>query len=776
MPLLKDDTNLSTATGYLMRWRFEKTPPYEPLQLPRINYGFKYQSEFMRVPVNGLPFPMITMRDGMQGLVMEIRDIRARVRIYNLLWESKPIELILPIWTLQGGTKIYGGPKSWTLDVQVPIPDFSDTSDALLKSSQLEDTINAFLRITLSGNMSWLPRDFFTAVGQNGERIHSVTRTIIHGLHTAGMLEGVMNKPHFTIQDMLARCTPITRATAGNWTSCGLIYFVHYVLPDNSAYLYIGKTRNLVSRLETYRRSEINTKDPSYNGLHAKTRRNAIKKTMAPLCILPSMEDYKKLQGIVEQVFTSLLGTYRRDLIGFADKVNMLDRFVDDESSSARKGRMTDIEHCKVFMAITEKAFAKTGFECGVTWPGFGVSQGMNWQSPLPEWGNKWDCEPTIWLRADSFAVDSADGNTFPIANIRRSKRMLTHWIDKGSKPRGDTWYRAVWFANSYHGPAAMYVTLDSNQVCKSRDHIDDKLYPPEGATTWISWETRLDWGVHERAWSRLPDIAPYNDWDRARSWALKVEWKDKSGADRVRYMQSTRSLTTRKDDEGSIIGLSTYEIGLAISHYLFNDERRSNRPWVNKIDGYLEVRRLDMDCLTWTTSFKDQQKVHSGPYPPPNGNLRSDAVILINMKEQCRDILVIDEDGSCTSLAAFGVKGARRKKCDTCYMVNADLGECTKEDGNVVCTHCRAMFNRPACTWTRGISNKADSTWPRLLASNNQINQKRRKLLIDMKGEDDDTGAVFSTNYIDIRSTMTDKQQEELEGIAETLRDEEDD
>jgi hypothetical protein len=181
-----------------MRWRFEETPPEEPVQLPRRSYSCEYryynQPNLMKCRPLGsyLSGIGITMRKGMQGLVVEIRGCLAHVRLFNIMHDGKPVEVIIPTWTLQGESRPYYNQSAWRLDVSLPIPSFP-IAPPPTQTGLMAATIEIFIRITQSENMTWLPPAFCKATGDDGQRIPSIRE---RGIAVSHYILGDSRKPN----------------------------------------------------------------------------------------------------------------------------------------------------------------------------------------------------------------------------------------------------------------------------------------------------------------------------------------------------------------------------------------------------------------------------------------------------------------------------------------------------------------------------------------------------------------------------------------------------
>jgi hypothetical protein len=781
MPWLRGDTNLAGATGHLAQWRREQAPPKEAFVIPRVGYGFEFIGPDYQAPVNNLPFKKITVKKGMHGLVLEIRQNEAHVRFLNLCWKNVPLTAIIPTARIRGGTKKYEGPNEWgiSLDVKPPSSANIDLTPREYPTSSgglLASAISTYLELVLRLAPRWLPEQYVDQVGLNGENIQDITQKLLRAVDKAGLLTSVFAKSDgFTVDDMVSNGQAITEENKDDWEGECIIYFILYEEDPDKSYLYVGKSRNVPSRLYQYRFDTTSPRSKSYNSKHMRLRRSANEIHMCALCIFDSQEEYTELHGIAEQVFTSLLETYRKAILAAGRSSTILDRMSSEVGNIKRNWSM-DVEHCVFFQQITQLTLQKTGFQGGVlSSEAFGVDEGMNWKSPLPEAASFFNCEPILYLREDAFDIDATTGDTYPVANFRRSKKLLNHW----GRQTGDIAV-AGWYRTGSSKEHQLAIVLKAPVKFSDIDSLDDTELPAQNALVWTTFEARLDWKPHEKGYARLPEIAPYNDWDRANGWAFRIDWTDSKGQPRRRYIQAGQaSMRTSESAPAGTLGASThYANGIAMSHWLFGDSRVSNQPWVFRIPTIMNVRTIVRNCLDWTIMIKTPQRGDTGPIRPPNGNLKPEGTRLTEMINLSGNYLVVDPTGDTTVAPSRpGGWGKKRTKCDACYM--AGYKNCERKGTKKVCRGCEEVFGRPRCTYTQGVLNGTrpqtpgqndQATWKALVEENDLLNQKRRRLLLDQCPLKylEDTASTYHTTYITAQSTMTSADRRQLEDIAE--------
>lgn len=144
--------------------------------------------------------------------------------------------------------------------------------------------------------------------GALGSKIPWITATVMQGIKKAGLLK-VLNNPQFTIQQLVASAV-LDCSYEGAQKQAG-IYFRFYSAPNTNqsgprkdCSLYVGQSWDLHARCKRWISGE----------LHKKLRGRADSIQMRALCPLDSVfyDDHK---FIIEQLFTSLLQTYREDAL-----------------------------------------------------------------------------------------------------------------------------------------------------------------------------------------------------------------------------------------------------------------------------------------------------------------------------------------------------------------------------------------------------------------------------------------------------------------------------
>jgi hypothetical protein len=234
------------------------------------------------------------------------------------------------------------------------------------------------------------------------------------------------------------------------------------------------------------------------------------------LCALPAND---KTLFIVEQLFTLLLETYSPRVLRFSPET-IKDKTQDVGQDIGNSVAM--MEYAYYLSKVAEAAKAETG------WPGacqsrggdFGAEQGLNWSSPFMELGGY---IPVIWTRTltpDRERYIFRRG--FPIMKTHASRMVF-------------------------------YISKSEETVFVHQ--LGPKVYGPEDkAQVSLIAEVMINGKPHPNPWSRLMGLELWDDWLKANSVALAVEW-EKDGKRERKYLQSAGHYVVADDSvPGSII------------------------------------------------------------------------------------------------------------------------------------------------------------------------------------------------------------------------------
>jgi hypothetical protein len=522
---MKDVDALSHTAGTFRDIRDGRIPPPP-------TFGFRVLKAFTSPILKSKFLP------GMQGRVLKCEDDGAYVEVRDLFdVDGKPLKDWIHRKAIEIGTKPYG---TWQVDTRLIPRTASKLTPKELALLNKEDSkhlalaISTFLQTLAKTRPNCLTsEDLKRLGGEGGTRIPWMTTVIVEGVKKAGLLP-TLNNPQFTIQE-LAHNAIFDCASHQNRNDAGF-YFRRYIMPSpnqpkKGCILYTGQSGDLETRHRSY--SLPSSKQ------HAEWIANSDSVDMRALCLAPKVF-YFEHRFIVEQLFTSLLQTYRKVLF------EKMSGAVVDTQLSYHNCNFQEME------LIANEAAKLSGWTGAVRrksfWSDYFVScEGANYQSPISEAGMH---ESSQWLRTDG-SMPGKSGEAIPISNfIRAAPKRATLSKDTNGK---------LLVIHSIARPGVEDKAGYSFRITRTalNDSVfDDIAWPAEGTFYNVKFEVRLDWKPHPYSWARLPLYGPFEDWDRANSWALCIEWTDKTGQHRSRYLHCERPFIVIDDlSNGSMQG-----------------------------------------------------------------------------------------------------------------------------------------------------------------------------------------------------------------------------
>lgn len=447
------------------------------------------------------------------------------------------------------GTKLYG---DWSMDVcNIPrAPSkFTEAENALFKDPKCQHLalgISTFLRKLAETNPDCLMEaDLKRLGGTSGNNVTWITTRVLIGVQKAGLL-GVLNNPQFTMEELEANANLNCEQFIGQ-DKAG-IYFRRYIglkpTPNRSKKplsLYVGQTVDFYKRCQSWASSSKQHED-------VKAQSGPVK--MLALCRLEK-DFYKEHKFIVEQLFTSLLQTYKQAL---------LDRNPDfgDDRGKFHMNNCCDMD--KIASAAAKESKWTGAVQRISFWAGsYSACAGLNHQSPISEARLH---EPNTWLESRGFVQDKKDpSKSFPISNftcvVPKKMTVLDPTPKMSSK---NNWFIVFdvknWETNEY--------CLRITQALPDDFSSNSEDFPINNSYYNITIEVRTDWKPHPYSWARLPLIGPFMDWDRANSWAININWVSPSGEYRVKYFHCLRpymKMTSKSD-----AAIQPYARGIEVS------------------------------------------------------------------------------------------------------------------------------------------------------------------------------------------------------------------
>jgi hypothetical protein len=494
--------------------------PLSNLSRPRV--GFQVIQHF--ISPKGIRF-----LPGMQGQVIKREGNGVYVQVVDLFdadgnflkaWISEKVVDI--------GTKLYG---TWKIDVcNIPrAPSHLTAAELSLlndpNSKHLALSISTFLKKLVQTKPECLTDDNFQRLGgATGSKIPYITTIVIKGIQKAGLISVLSNR-QFTIQGLetAASLDCTDRAARGE----SGFYFRRYIEPNTdpetdrskkACSFYIGQSHDLNARHHGWLQSG-----------HEELVQRSDHIAMRALCRVDTAF-YQDHKYIVEQIFTSLFQTY---------KPTLLNRNVDlnDDSATFHQKNCADMD--KIATAAANESGWTGALQRESFWKtSYASCTGLNVQTPMAEAPTH---DPSVWLRTDGWMPDIDDPTkSIPVSNFRRDKpKKMTVLSASGSAASQDDYFLIFALQSEINKDYRMRVT----KTLSGGLSADGVEWPAAGSFFTVNFEVRTDWKPHPYSWARLPLVGPFEDWDRANSWAMSINWVDLSGKNRTKYVHCERPL-----------------------------------------------------------------------------------------------------------------------------------------------------------------------------------------------------------------------------------------
>jgi hypothetical protein len=678
-------------SGHTKLWN-EIRDGRKPSEIPRPTFGFRVTKPFTSPKLKSRFMP------GMQGQVLHCEGPGAYVQVRDLFDAGgQPLKDWISRDAIEIGTTIYG---TWEIDVcQVPRTSSRLTSKEvdLLNDpncKHLALSISTFLLTLAKTNPEALTSETLDRLGgPSGSKVPWITARVVDGIKQAGLLR-VLNNPVFTMKELMDKA--VLDCSSSTARSKSGFYFRRYIEPNpgqskKHCSLYIGQAADLNNRYSTW-----------MQGGHEDLKVRSESIAMRAICLVQRVfyDDHKY---IVEQLFTSLLQTYQGALF---DKSRTVD--LGDAQGNYH------LKHCYDMNKIATAAAKESGWTGGILrksfWEGsFATCAGLNYQTPLAE-APKY--EQSVWLRTDGYMPDLENaGKSIPISNFTREVPKKMTVVIPSAKSSSQDKFFIVFSLVSDNKDYAMRISRTlSNDPTK-----DGMEWPAKDTYFNLTFEVRRDWKPHPFSWARLPLIGPFEDWDRANSWALSVNWIDPSGQHRSKYLHCERPhKMMNTDSDGSI---QAYARGIEVIHWLYNERIPADKQhrWLQVVP-MASVKAIKHDHVSQKVTFEAAKPVTT---TAPISSLRKHPDVIRDEMEG-RGVhgdmglanvgLTMPEARQATT-AKFG----NRSKCDTCMFFARNTGSpqgCVLNE-NKVCENCRRIFGRPCCSWTPGIPTVSHGARP---------------------------------------------------------------
>ncbi|EAT80620.1 hypothetical protein HBH56_142540 [Parastagonospora nodorum] len=693
--------------------------------LVRPTVGFRVTHEYTSPSLNREFFP------GMQGRVLLVEEDSAYVECRDLFQTDKTfLKDWISLKAIKMGTKLYGTWEIDTCNIPRTISKLTANEAGALRSSKYQHLalgISTFLKVLVDTHPGSLTDDSFAKLGKAGSNIPYLTANVIIGIERAG-LANILNKPDFTVQDLVSKAT-LNCSKVEEAHQSGFYFRCYITTPkpnQNACSLYVGQSHDLYNRYHGWKQ-----------GGHEELIEKSHSIEMRALCLVdPSF--YQDNKYIIEQLFTSLLQTYKEALTGVAGQLN------EDQINFHKKNHS---EMDKVAKAAAKLSKWTGAVQRDSFWKAsFATCAGLNYQSPISEAPTH---EPSVWLRQDGWMPNVDDPTeSIKIANFTREvPKKMTVLIPGKTSASQDKSFIIFALVSDVNKDYRFRI----NRTLPGGPSSDGVEWPAEGSFFNVTFEVRLDWKPHPFSWARLPLVGPFQDWDRANSWAISINWEDAGGNHRSKYLHCERPLKmVHSDEPGSF---TPYANGIEVIHWLFNERIPADQQhsWL-RTPPMAAVKVVKYDHVDQMITFEAGTGVTTSA-PIPNNRLDPDDIenqlkgLGVHGDFQLRNVGLSQAESRASITRFGGQKLGTRNKCDSCMFLNLNTGlngsnKCEVKSGKV-CENCRVLYGRPVCSWTPGIPAVYHPSQPtglgnsfkQLEAQGDATNALRRKALNGLPG-----------------------------------------
>ena len=477
-------------------------------------------------------------------------------------------------------------------EVHVYIPDpVVRASQVLNQGNTTKDPLRRALEqlaVAFRDNIAlcpWFPPWFIDRLKVDDQR-----RNLVDAIYV-GMIpavRSVLNRPNFTIRQLMQALVPIN---PNDTRPCvyTIIYW-NFKNGDSKPRQYMGKAKIPGQRdAEHVRESE---RDRSKKSVHYSAAKNARNRIMG---VVSYIDEYHA-RAVAEQFFVNLFQCHCSNV--FAQSTTLQTRSdgttphgeLDDASDSAAKYAM-DKEQATKLTRIADAALRSVGFPAGSSRDTYGAGDGLNWNAPVAEMFNR---EKIIWVR-QAFINQNLDCYRRQPTKVRENAKYTKHvWIAGETKSKST-------LGGTGGGNFFPSLPIDMQNV-------------PEGSWVYPIIEMTRDGSPHHLNFTRLPSVGPWADWDKARSWALKLEWEDSDGLWQSCYLAASRvfEMRARATNAAYIThepgAYNTYAHGIAIYRYLNQiDVQQLGRPNWQYDYGLARIKRQYFDFRTQTLRVQEE-------------------------------------------------------------------------------------------------------------------------------------------------------------------------
>lgn len=496
----------------------------------------------------------------------------------NLAHVSPPRRGWVPPGALQvGKNRKY---DDLTIDVRLPSIQPLQAGTASSEQSQLRRALVAFFSALQANTqeLPFLPPWFVERLHNNTQRLN-MTQRIMQGMVPAVL--NVLNSTDFTIDQLRASLVQVEESDsrAGIYTRIYYDFKPGFRANNSLPSQYVGKSLNLGLRLQGHSRS---TEQEAHSN-HYKVARAAGGMIMGTICYI----DDTFLQAVAEQCFVSLFETSCAAVLSFRAPT-IENTTPTDEPTGAMEKALKYIDDKAAASALVQVANCAAQIS---GWPkarsrfSYGASDGCNWNSPITEAQRG---ERIIWVKT---VHEHANLEVYsrPHTTVRTSKGDVKKVFITMELPSATT--------SAHQTRGSMECTLPV------------ALDIPAGAMVRPVIEMTIDGTAHPKSWTGLPSLGPWFDWNLARSWALKLEWKPDPNEEQWMhvYMRASQVMNFRSKQLYEPGAFNTYAQGIAIFRFLrqltLNSEGRP--PWLYDY-GIARLKEAKLDWLEQIVKVTD--------------------------------------------------------------------------------------------------------------------------------------------------------------------------
>ncbi|KAF2793776.1 hypothetical protein K505DRAFT_361718 [Melanomma pulvis-pyrius CBS 109.77] len=370
--------------------------------------------------------------------------------------------------------------------------------------------------------------------------IKFISQAIIRGMKDANVYR-TLNKPNFRVANLIASASHTIDEDYSEDTGGGVLAPPCFCLEanywkPNAPYFYIGKTVNFRGRFFGH---------PNSTSKYGDLTRGSQKLAMSAICILND-QDILDFSFLAEQIFVCLFESYRSDLLV-------------DISTHVQSG--LHIEHIEAIEAALY--FRNISQQ---------LSKTLATQVPSADQDSELGLEQTtaclLWNGFNS-ASKYSSFVTIPMSKTRTL----------GSP--------CLWLCSKQHNLSRhTTIGLEWHEAVG-----DGSTAPLQNAPYYVVFEVRIQ--PHPQAWSRIPSIGSYLNWNQGRSLAIRIEWE---------YPPNSGSGEPGSHDN--------FAKTISMIQWLFGAKPNHSHAWITRASGRVHVLRAFYEYHTQNLEIKNQMPI----------------------------------------------------------------------------------------------------------------------------------------------------------------------